>query len=214
MSGHDVRGDAPKTLASESEQTQRATLLAQPHVQPLARLVQEMRDGRGEGFAIPDFDPLDGGIDARLLFLLEAPGPKAVQSGFVSRNNPDETAKTFYLLNAEAGIDRRLTAIWNAVPWYIGSGTRIRPADRIDVRSADGWLSELLLMLKDLQIVVLVGRKARHAETVVHASRPDVLIETMPHPSPMHVNRSPGNRDLLRARMGHLADLLANSLPP
>jgi uracil-DNA glycosylase len=213
VSGHGVP-DAPKTLAGESERTQRAMLLAQPHAQPLARLVQAMRDARGEGFAIPDFDPLDGGTGARLLFLLEAPGPKAVQSGFVSRNNPDETARNLYLLNAEAGIDRRLTAIWNAVPWYIGSGTRIRPADRSDIRSADEWLAELLVTLKHLRIVVLVGRKARHAETVVRASRPDALMETMPHPSPMHVNRSPGNRDLLRARMGHLADLLASSPLP
>lgn len=213
MSGHGVP-DAPKTLASEAERTQRATLLTQPHVQPLARLVQKMRDARGEGFAIPDFDPLDGGVGARLLFLLEAPGPKAVQSGFVSRNNPDETARNFFLLNAEAGIDRRLTAIWNAVPWYIGSGTRIRPADRSDVRSADTWLAELLVTLKVLRIVVLVGRKARHAETVVRVSRPDVLIETMPHPSPMYVNRSPGNRDLLRARMRDLGERLASEPQP
>ena len=40
---------------------------------------------------IPHFDPLDGGSNAQVLFLMEAPGPKASASGFVSRNNPDET---------------------------------------------------------------------------------------------------------------------------
>ena len=77
----------------------------------------------GEDHKIPQFDPLDGGIDAECLFLLEAPGPKAVNSGFVSRNNPDETAKNFFELNVGAGLERSKTITWNVVPWYVGSGT-------------------------------------------------------------------------------------------
>ncbi len=73
---------------------------------------------------VPHFDPLDGGINARVLFLLEAPGAKAVASGFVSRNNPDETARNFFDLNMAAGIARRDTVCWNVVPWYIGTGTK------------------------------------------------------------------------------------------
>ena len=41
--------------------------------------------------------------DAAILYLLEAPGRRAIESGFVSRDNPDETAKNFFLLNIEAG---------------------------------------------------------------------------------------------------------------
>ncbi len=37
---------------------------------------------------IPFFDPLDGDVNARCLFVAEAPGPRAVLSGFVSRDNP------------------------------------------------------------------------------------------------------------------------------
>jgi uracil-DNA glycosylase len=168
-----------------------------------------MREAKGPGYDIPDFDPLDGGVDAAVLFLLEAPGPKAVSSGFISRNNPDETAKNFFLLNVKAGIDRRKTATWNAVPWYIGTGTKIRPAKTDDVREADEWLAELLATLPRLRFVVFVGRKALHAQDVVRRLRPDVTVMTMPHPSPMFINRASdnGNRILavlqdLAARMG------------
>jgi uracil-DNA glycosylase len=98
----------------------------------LTKLVDEMR--AQVQFDIPLFDPLDGGVNAECLFLLEAPGPKAVCTGFVSRNNPDETAKNLMLLSIEAGIDRERTILWNVVPWYIGSGSVIRGATASDVR--------------------------------------------------------------------------------
>lgn len=186
--------DYPKTLASAHERALRSALLAQDHAKDLAHLARRMRESKGAGYEIPDFDPLDGGIEAQVLFLLEAPGPKAIASGFISRNNPDETAKNFFYLNAEAGIDRRRTITWNAVPWYIGSGTKIRPATRDDVREADNWLAELLTLLTQLQIVVFVGKKALHAKHVVQRTRPDIEVVCMPHPSPMFINRAPDNR--------------------
>jgi uracil-DNA glycosylase len=153
----------PKTLANELERAARSALLSMPHAQGLAHLVERMRAAKGPTHQIPDFDPLDGGRETQVLFLLEAPGPKAVASGFVSRNNPDETAKNFFLFNVEAGIDRRRTIIWNAVPWYIGSGTKIRRAKRGDVREADAWLQALLETLGRLRFVMFVGKQALHA---------------------------------------------------
>lgn len=82
--------DAPKTLANEAERAARSAMLSLPHVHGLAQFVQRMREAKGPDHAIPDFDPLDGGADARLLYLLEAPGRRAVASGLISRNNPDE----------------------------------------------------------------------------------------------------------------------------
>lgn len=203
--------DAPKTLASGTERVTRLALLSQRHVQGLAQLAGRMRAEKGPSYEIPNFDPLDGGVDAKVLFLLEAPGPKAVESGFVSRNNPDETAKNFFLLNAEANIDRRHTIIWNAVPWYIGSEIKIRPAKRVDVREADEWLAELLATLRQLRLVVFVGKKALLAQDVVRVSRPDVAIMTMPHPSPMFINRAPGNRDRILAVLQELSACLTRS---
>jgi uracil-DNA glycosylase len=209
MASQDTAVDAPKTLASKDECAVRHALLSQRHIESLARLVESMRKAKGSDYKIPDFDPLDGGIDAQVLFLLEAPGRKAVTSGFVSRNNPDETAKNFYLLNAEAGIDRRRTVTWNAVPWYIGSETKIRPAKRDDVRAADAWLVEVLERLNRLRFAVFVGRKALHAQSVVRDSRPDVEVMTMPHPSPMFINRASGNRGRVLAVLQDLSARMA-----
>jgi hypothetical protein len=52
---------------------------------------------------VPDFDPLDGGVNAQVLFLLEKPGPMAAEdgkragSGFISRDNDDGTAEAIRL---------------------------------------------------------------------------------------------------------------------
>jgi uracil-DNA glycosylase len=96
--------DVPKLLGVEAARAERRALLWLDHVAPLTAFVETLRTEVGEEFQIPDFDPWDGGVKAEILFLLEAPGPKAVRSGFISRNNPDETAKNFFLLNQEAGI--------------------------------------------------------------------------------------------------------------
>jgi hypothetical protein len=201
--------DAPKTLAIESERVARRGLLSQPHMKDLVRLVDRMRNAKGASYKIPDFDPLDGGSNAQVLFLLEAPGPNAVASGFVSRNNPDETAKNFFLLNNEAGIDRRHTITWNAVPWYIGSGTKIRPAKHQDVREADEWLKELLATLHALRIVAFVGQKALHAQGVVQGYRPQIEVMAMPHPSPLFINRALGNRERVLASLMRLSACIA-----
>lgn len=206
--------DSPKTLSSVAERSTRADLLSRPHANPLTLFVAAMRVEKGPDYQIPDFDPLDGGVEAQVLFLLEAPGRKAIATGFVSRNNPDETAKNFFLLNAEAGIDRRLTAIWNAVPWYIGSGTKIRPAKNQDVREAEMWLVQLLSILPRVRFVVFVGRKALHARSVVQTFRSNIEIMEMPHPSPMFINRDSGNRGQVLAVLQQLAVHLARNDAP
>ena len=82
---------------------------------------------------------------------LEAPGRRAIESGFVSRDNPDETAKNFFLLNIEAGIDRKLTVCWNIVPWYIGSDTKIRTANSNDTASGARCLNRVISLLHCLE---------------------------------------------------------------
>lgn len=186
--------DQPKVLASQIERDRRCSLLHLPHVSSLTSFVDNMRESKGTEYQIPYFDPLDGGISARLLFLLEAPGPKAVKSGFISRNNPDETAKNFFLFNEKAGIKRSDSIIWNAVPWYLGTGTKIRPAKPSDVHEANEWLIKLLKILQGIEYVVIVGKKAIYAEKVIHNILPSAEIFRIPHTSPMCVNRNPVNR--------------------
>lgn len=201
--------DAPKTLGSMEARQQRLAAIEDRHVAPLSTFVRSLRTEMGSGYEIPYFDPLDGGVTADCLYLLEAPGPRAVASGFISRNNPDETAKNFFLLNREAGIDRRRTIIWNIVPWYIGSGTRIRPANARDLDRAGPALVRLAGLLPALHSVVLVGKKAATAESAVRTLLPSASVYSIPHPSPMFVNRLPGNRALLLEKLR----LIARNLP-
>jgi uracil-DNA glycosylase len=210
---NDQRGlyaDAPKLLAEAGPRAERRAQLDEPHMKQLSDFVKALREEIGGGAVIPDFDPWDGGVLADVLFLLEAPGAKAVRSGFISRNNPDETAKNFFELCKGAGIPRTRTVMWNVVPWYIGSESRIRPANKRDVLTGAESLSRLLDLLPRLHVVVLVGRKAEHAEKIVLAHRPMIRVMKCFHPSPLFVNRLPENRERLVNRFREVAEVLSH----
>ena len=121
---------------------------------------------------IPDFDPNNGNENAKFLFVLEAPGPLAMETGVVSYDNPDQTARNFRDQLHEACIRREDIAIWNLVPWYVGDEDRrqIRPVQRDEVAAGIGHLLELLLLLPKLQCVVLVGGIARKAHLALSSA--------------------------------------------
>ena len=199
--------DSPYSLRSEVERARRKTLLDEPHMGSLTAFVQTIRDETGED--VPFFDPLDGGVSATCLFLLEAPGSRAVSSGFVSRNNPDVSARNFFELNREAGIPRTKTVIWNIVPWYIGSGEKIRPANNDDIEEGLRYLDRLIPLLPNLRIVVTMGQKANRAEKYLTRVRPLMQTVQSPHPSPLYINRQPGNRDKILTALKNVALQLA-----
>lgn len=189
--------DVPRSLGTADERSERRSLVHRSHVAPLTAFVDTLRRQVGTDDGIPYFDPLDGGVLAECLFLLEAPGPRAVESGFVSRNNPDETAKNFLLLNQEAGLQRQRTVIWNVVPWYVGSGTKIRPATSADITAGTPHLVQLLGLLPRVRGVVLLGVKAQRAHKIVDAVRPDCKTFCCQHPSPLALNGRPQRRSEL-----------------
>jgi hypothetical protein len=181
----------PKALRDLQLVAQRRGMLHEPHVRGLTEFVEDLQRQRPSA-EIPFFDPADGGIAARVLFLLEAPGPNATGSGFVSRDNPDETAANIWTMSREVGLNRTECVIWNVCPWYVGPGGRIRAVRAAEVREAAESLRVLLGHLSRLQCVALVGRKAQLAEATVAAIRPGLKIVEMFHPSPSFVNRAPG----------------------
>jgi uracil-DNA glycosylase len=169
----------------------RLALLSEPHMAPLVHYADKLcAMDRG---TVPHFDPLDGGIKARALFLLEKPGPMTDEtgrgnrsgSGFISRNNDDPTAEaTFHFMN-EAGLPRTQTLLWNVIPWWNGT----RAITRTELQDGVACVHDLIALLPDLTAVVLVGKKAARAERFLRDTRLNVL--TSDHPSPLVRARYP-----------------------
>src|SRR5207244_13085838 len=87
--------DRPKLFADPAACAARTKQLREPHIAPLTAFVEALRAQVGPDLRIPNYDPWDGGIDADILYLLEALSNNAVLSGFISRDALDETPKTF-----------------------------------------------------------------------------------------------------------------------
>ncbi len=185
--------DRPKSLADDMCRQNRIELLSEPHIKPLIKFVQEIRTNKGPNYSIPFFDPLDGGVRSKILFVLLAPGPQAVKSGFISRNNPDLSAKNMFELLAESGFSRYETVLWNIVPWYIGNEKKIRPPVQSEIVEGSFYLERLMDLLPNLEAIVLVGEKAWKAEKLLKINS-RIRVFNSNHPSPLFVNRKPGNK--------------------
>lgn len=199
--------DEPWALRSQDECCRRQGLLAEDHMRPLADFLKHVRAELGPAYDIPGFDPCDGGVRARALFVLETPGPKAIKTGFVSRNNPDHTAKNLCDLLAEAGLDRADTLLWNIVPWNVTEFGHLRPLHSRDLEEAFPYLDSLLALLAELRVVVLVGQKAQSAEARIRAVSTAAIVKTN-LPSQQVFNVWPEKRAQTLERFREVASIL------
>ncbi|WP_407519344.1 uracil-DNA glycosylase [Methylobacterium oryzisoli] len=203
----------PKTLADPAAVAARRALLDAPHLAPLRALAARIRAERGA--PVPEPDPLDGGVAARLLLLLETPGPSIGRTAFVSRDNPTGTSANLFRFLAEAGLARTDTLIWNAVPWVIHApGARNRAPRTGEIREAVPYLVPLLDLMPRLAVAVLSGRVAQTLAPVLAAARPDVPVIGVPHPSPTYVCTSPAVPARIRAGLGEAARRLTDAPSP
>ncbi len=145
---------------------------------------------------VPGFDPKNGNENARMLFLFEAPGPGAVESGIVSFDNRDPTARNFRDQLGEAGIVRRDIAMWNIVPWYLSAptGNRIRAANATDIDAGRPYLDLVLAAMPNLTCIVLVGAAARKAHVYLSYST-DKRIASCHHTSARSLSVNRGNSE-------------------
>ena len=207
-----ARRDHPRANREPAEIERKLSLLRTKRIRPLTEYVERLRAAH-PGAAVPYFDPTEAGTEARILFLLEAPGPGAVLgrgSGFVSADNNDQTAANMWQLYKEAGIDRHSDmAAWNVVPWYLGDGTQIRAPTRADWQEAAEATSELISVLPKLEVVVLLGKSAAKAWRELGLNLP--AIEA-PHPSPMSVNTRPGVRSQILEALRRAKQLISNAV--
>ena len=142
---------------------------------------------------VPGFDPENGNEKARFLFVLEAPGPKAVESEIISLRNEDQTAKNFQAQLTAAGVSPADIALWNVVPWYLGKEdiSKIRGAKITDVKQGLQYLTAVVAAIENLQCIVLVGGAARQAH--IHLSHNTIArILSCHHPSPKVQNTVAG----------------------
>ncbi|WP_449410228.1 uracil-DNA glycosylase [Methylobacterium komagatae] len=199
--------EAPKSLADPAALAARRALIDLPHVAPIRALARAI--AAAQGAPVPDPDPLDGGVTARLLLLLETPGPMVLRTGFVTRDSANGTAANLFRFLREAGIARRETLIWNAVPWVIHApGALNRAPRRSEARAAEPYLAPLLALLPDLVVVVLAGRFAGGCAPMLATLRPGLPVIAIPHPSPTYVCTSPEVPARIRRGLREAADIL------
>ena len=195
--------EAPRALRDPAARSRRRELLNARHMRALNEYVAGLRkrsdikvhfdspDGPQVDNAqpparieVPDFDPLDGGVDAIILFLFEKPGPMTsttgtrTGSGFISRDNDDPTAENTFTFMREAGIPRKQTVTWNVVPWWNGT-TTVKAAE---LREGVEETRRLMGLLPKLRVVVFVGKKALRARP--HLEDTGLAFCSSYHPSP------------------------------
>jgi hypothetical protein len=158
---------------------------------------------------VPHFDPTDAGVGARVLLLLEAPGPMTNASnprpgsGFISADNDDQTAENVWLARTDAGLLDG-TVHWNIVPWYLGPASKKPSADELAQGSIE--LRGLLPLLPVLQVVVLSGRFAQkgwNTHVAPFLNTDLAVIETW-HPSGQSMSQA-GHREHLHQSLASAA---------
>jgi len=175
----------PRSMRDPSVRERRRAMLSLPHVAPLTAFVAGLR--RRASVEVPDFDPLDGGTEARILFLFEKPGPMTARdgsrsrsgSGFISRDNDDPTAEATFNFMIQARIPRKLTVTWNVIPWWNGT----RKVTASELREGVECIRELTTLLPKLRVVVLVGDKAAKARPYLEMT--GLALFASAHPSPL-----------------------------
>lgn len=213
---------APRALAEpEVLRTRLAAVRTEPSARPLNDWVEGLRARLGDGESVPWFDPASGGVEARSLFLLEAPGQKAMGaeaelrrtgSGIISIDNDDLTARNCWMLRDEAGLPYKESVHWNVVPWYLGTATRIAAPGKSEIQRAAPFLHEVIVMLPSLEVVVPMGRKAQ-AGWAVYQERFAPKVHTLPtwHPSPRVFASRPAARQEILEVLQQAARLLGTA---
>lgn len=169
--------------AADGDWDARRQQLRAPHVSALNDLVARWRS-RDPGRPVPWFDPADGGVDASILLLLEAPGPRTMAdggSGFCSEDNPDPTNAVVRSRRAAAGLQRSACVKWNALPWPLTA-----PPRAAQTTEAAERLRQVLELLPRLRLVITFGTTALSvlglASTLTDPSRA-LPVLAVPHPS-------------------------------
>jgi hypothetical protein len=211
--------DRPRSFSNPANVTAARALLRKPHVLPLTNFVEQLR--REFDPHVPDFDPIGGGVNSRVLFLMEAPSGNGVGrgstkagvgSGMICPNNDDPTATIDWSLKADAGMPREFTLVWNACPCYVGTATKLRKPTMGDLKGVSPHLISLLKLLPHLKVIITLGAVPRdfwqkhvwgdddlQAKVRAACTNGPVTVIHSRHPSPRSINQFKGARAALLA---------------
>ncbi len=180
--------EARESLRDPEALQRRIALLNQPHIGPLTQYADALS---ARSNAVPYFDPLDGGCEAKVLVLLESPARLASRPRFVSLDNPVPAQRNLKRFFGEAGLPRRQTVLWNVFPWLPASNGPRQTLTISEIERGIGELPSLIGLLPDLRVIILAGRKAQGAFSMLTNLPGSPVVLTMPHPSPLAVCRFP-----------------------
>jgi hypothetical protein len=171
---------------------ERERLLDALHIRPLMDLVRALR---ARGHSVPSVDPEDGGVGASALFLLESPGPKAVGTQYVSRDNPDPSAKNMSTSLDRAGFKRSDVVIWNVVPYCVSTREKNRNATVAQIIEAIPDTQLFIDCLRRLEVVIFCGRRAQRAQQ--HLKFPSTVRQLLTfHTGAMAFNHRRCSKDI------------------
>ncbi|WP_175279516.1 hypothetical protein [Prescottella equi] len=163
-----------------------------PSVRAINEYVDELRAARH--VSIPYVAPSYGGVNARLLTLMQDPGPKTdlanvEGSGMICLENVDlSAARQKFFLN-EAGIDVSEIVSWNAYPWR-----KPHPQTCQSDREAAEALRRFLLLTPYLEVVILNGTVAKRIWGVLEKIDSARTRRIMPFPT-FHTSERAVNPD-------------------
>ena len=171
----DCDDDQPRSMRDAGVRERRRVMLGLPHMSKLTSFAEKLQTSFAEKLhrpklEVPYFDPCDGGEKARVLFLLQKPGRMATKagsgkrpgSGFISRDNDDQTAAAIFNLMHQAAIPREQSILWNVIPWWDGT----HAVTQSELEDGVSHVKDLIHLLPRLRAVVLVGKKANKVITV------------------------------------------------
>jgi len=154
-----------------------------PRVEPLNRLVEVLRHESNEH--IPWIDPFCGGIEARILLVLERPGRLgAIETDFLSLANVDDTARNTIAVMRAAGISYCDVTFWNAIPWS-GDQKRVTASMRPE---GSVMFGRLLPRLPRLRTIILMGNEAQRIGPLIQWPKSIDALKCA-HPGPFVWNQ-------------------------
>lgn len=169
------------------QDTRRHHLYSQP-----VDILNKWVDARSLGTRrLPYFDPLDGGVDASVLVLLESPARDCSWPRFVSRDNTGPSQRNLKRFLEQACLAREQTILWNLYPWLPDLGSPAQAINRLKITEGVTLLKQVMDLLPCLRVVVLAGRVAQRAAPEIEHHHPEVRLLAMPHPSPLSVCQHP-----------------------